>query len=254
MNKQDAPVALVTGSAIRVGRAIASGLVRAGFRVWIHAHRSRTAAAELVRELGPMGLGPIFANLEEESERERLIHEILRTDGSAKGRLNLLVNNAASFEQGPFLKRNDNDLRRVLETNLIAPLSLARRVAGTLAAAADGQIINIVDLGALAPARGFVEHCIAKAGLAHATRALAYEFAPHIRCNAIAPGTVLLPPTADYAEDAPRVKEILTATPQARLGSAEELAETVLFLIKIGHLNGQIITVDGGRSLGRGLI
>lgn len=248
------PVALVTGGAIRVGRSIALHLAAEGYRVWISAHASRQKAQSCRDELQGAGLGVLLADLSQEIERQKLCDAICDPQGPAQGRIDLLVNNAASFERGPFLSREDADLRRVLELNLIAPLSLARRLAPALQKANDPSIINIVDLGALYPSLDFGDHCISKAALWQATRVMALELAPKIRCNAIAPGTVLLPPGPEYAPGSPYHAAILAATPQKRIGSPEDVARSVAFLAANSHITGQLISVDGGRSLGSGVI
>src|SRR5262245_61034240 len=116
-----APVALVTGGAVRVGRAITTALVGAGYRVWLHFHRSRDEAETAARELGAACLGPLAADLADEHARARLCTAVTDPGGPAGGRLDLLVNNAASFERGEFAARGDADLRRVLELVLVAP-------------------------------------------------------------------------------------------------------------------------------------
>jgi small subunit ribosomal protein S21 len=135
--------------------------------------------------------------------------------GPAGGRLDLLVNNAASFERGDFRTRSDADLRRVLEVNLVAPVSLARGLAPALTAAS-GSIVNILDVAGYQPWRGYLDHCTAKAGLAMATRALAGELAPAVRVNGVAPGTVAWPEDDPrFAADSPVRAAILRAIPLA---------------------------------------
>lgn len=251
---KDAKIALVTGGAIRVGAAMVKSLAQAGYRVWIHACSSRKPAQALAQELGEMALGPVFADLGQEEQREALVQTILDPAGPAQGQLSLLVNNAASFEQGPWSTRKDQDLRRVLELNLVAPLSLARSLAPALREQSNASIINIVDLGAIHPSTQYFEHSISKCALAHATRCLALELAPQIRCNAIAPGTVLLPPGPQYAPGSELEQALVAATPQGRLGCPDDIAHTLRYLAENQHINGQCLAVDGGRSLGQGLL
>lgn len=247
-------IALVTGGAIRVGAAIVQELAASGYRVWIHACASREPAQALALSLGSSALGPVFADLSDPGERAQLVSQLLDPAGPAQGQLSLLVNNAASFEQGDWSQRKDEDLRRVLELNLVAPLSLARELAPALAKQDNASIVNLVDLGALYPSTQYFEHSISKAALAHATRCLALQLAPKIRCNAIAPGTVLLPPGPQYAPGSALEQALVAATPQGRLGTPEDIAHTVTYLASNRHITGQCLSIDGGRSLGQGLL
>lgn len=248
-----AATALITGGAIRVGRAITRGLAAAGYRVWIHYHRSEAAAAEAAAELGSACLGTIRADLADESARAALGAQVRDGAGPAGGRLDLLVNNAASFERGSLGARTDSDLRRVLEVNLVAPVSLARALAPALTQAR-GAVVNILDVAALQPWRGYLDHCTAKAGLAMATRALAVELAPAVRVNGVAPGTVAWPEEDPrFAEDSEIRARILRAIPLGRIGSPEDIAETVIFLARSSFISGQILAVDGGRVAAGGV-
>lgn len=243
---ETARIALVTGGAVRVGRAIVEALAAAGYRVWVHYNTSMEPAQALVAGLDDRGLGPVGADLSDAVARRRLIDTVLDPEGPAGGRLDLLVNSAASFERGPFLARGDDDLRRVMETNFVAPVSLARGLAPALASA-QGSIVNIVDLGAFHPWPRFLDHCCAKAALAMATRALALELAPKVRVNAIAPGTVDWPDDAEHAEGSPARARILANIPLGRIGTPADVADTVVFMAGSDHLDGQILAIDGGR-------
>lgn len=251
--EQTAPVALVTGGAVRVGRAITTALARAGYRVWLHYGRSEVAAVEAARELGAACLGTLQADLAEGSARASLAAQVSDRGGPAGGRLDLLVNNAASFERGRFVERSDDDLRRVLEVNLVAPVALVRLLTPALQAAS-GAVVNILDVAALQPWPGYLDHCTAKAGLAMATRALAVELAPAVRVNGVAPGTVAWPEEDPrFAEGSEVRARILRAIPLGRVGTPEDVAETVLFLARSPFVSGQVIAVDGGRSAAGGV-
>lgn len=245
------PVALVTGGGVRVGRAIALALADAGYRVWIHYHRSAEAAAEVVGLLAERCVGAIQADLGDEGQRAALCRRIVDPAGPAGGRIDLLVNNAASFERGEFTGRSDADLRRVLEVNLVAPLSLARGLADGLARA-EGAIVNILDVAAYQGWRGYVDHCTAKAGLEMATRALAVELAPAVRVNGVAPGTVAWPEEERYGEGSEVRGRIVRAIPLKRIGCPEDVAGAVLFLARSGFINGHVVVVDGGRMAAGG--
>jgi len=245
-----APIALVTGAGVRVGRAIASTLAASGYRVWLHHHRSADAANELRSVLAREGnhepLPMIAADLLDEAARLRMMAEILDHDGPAAGRLDLLVNNAASFERGSFGSRTDSDLRRVLELNLVAPLSLCRAATPALQASR-GSIVNILDIAAVHPWPEYLDHCTAKAALLAATRGLAVELAP-VRVNAVAPGTVDWP--SGLSETTQR--EIVQQIPLGRIGTPQDVADAVLFFARSPHVSGQILSVDGGRLAAAG--
>jgi pteridine reductase len=245
------PVAVVTGGGVRVGRAIALALGEAGFRVWIHYHRSAGAAAEVVGLLGERCVGAVAADLADEGQRAALCERIVDPQGPAGGRVDLLVNNAASFERGEFAERGDADLRRVLEVNLVAPVSLARGLSGALARAG-GSVVNILDVAAYQPWRGYLDHCTAKAGLHMATRALAIELAPAVRVNGVAPGTVAWPEEERFGEGSEALAWIVRAIPLRRIGCPDDVAGAVLFLARSGFINGHVVVVDGGRMAAGG--
>lgn len=247
-----APVALVTGGAIRVGRAIVDGLVRAGYRVWVHYFHSEAPARSLVTAASaePHGggiAGLVRADLTDPHARQRLVETVSDPASATGGRLDLLVNNAASFERGWFRDRSDDDLERVLALNLVAPLSLIRRCLPHFQP--EASIVNLLDLGAHHPWTQYVDHGVAKAGLRHATRGLAAELAP-IRVNAISPGTVAWPDDPRFAQEGPARSAVLARTPLGRIGSLEDVAEAVLYLARARHITGHTLVLDGGRLAG----
>lgn len=240
-------VALVTGSARRVGAAIATALVDAGYRVWLHHHRSPKEAEALAHELRSRAgdaavIDVLVADLADAEQRRALTDRVCAWD---EGRLDLLVNNAATFEHGRFAERDDDDLRRVLEVNLVAPLSLARGLLPALEQAG-GNIVNIVDVAGMHPLGGHLDHGIAKAALDFATRALAVELAP-VRVNAIAPGTVAWPTDERHAPGTTVRAAILGQIPLGRIGGPQDVAEAVLYLARAGWVTGTRLVVDGGR-------
>lgn len=246
------PVALVTGGAIRVGRAIVDGLVRAGYRVWVHYFHSDASARSLIDSIpaesrGGGIAGVVRADLTDADARQRLVETVSDPASATGGRLDLLVNNAASFERGWFRDRSDEDLERVLALNLVAPLSLIRRCLPHLSP--EASIINILDLGAHHPWTQYVDHSVAKAGLGHATRGLAAELAP-LRVNAISPGTVAWPDDPRFTQDGPARAAVLARTPLGRIGTLEDVAEAVLYLARARHITGHTLVLDGGRLAG----
>ena len=238
------PLALVTGGAVRVGRGIVSGLVDAGYRVWIHCHRSIDEAQTLADQHGDAVIGIHGADLSQPDARAALARAV-------GPRLDLLVNNAASFERGPFESRTDDDLRRVLELNLVAPLSLVRACLPALRASPSGNVVNIVDLGARNPWAGYLDHSISKAALEAATRGLAAELAP-LRVNAVAPGTVDWPADGRAAPDSEARQRLLARIPRGRIGTPDDVAQAVCFLAGASHISGHTLVVDGGSSAALG--
>jgi pteridine reductase len=245
------PVALVTGAAIRVGAAITTALAECGYRVWIHHGRSSAPAAELSARLrarhGEHAVaGIVPADLTQPEARARMVATVLADDGPAGGRLDVLVNSAASFERGAFASRSDDDLLRVLQLNLVAPLSLVRAFAPAIATAG-GSVVNIVDVIGLVPVAGHLDHAVAKAGLELATRALAVELAP-VRVNAVAPGTVDWPTDPRFAEGSRAREAVLRGIPLGRIGTPEDVAGAVTYLVGARHVTGHCLVVDGGRT------
>jgi pteridine reductase len=249
-----ANVALVTGGAVRVGRGIVEALVGAGHRVWIHHRTSHEAAHALHRELDEQAaargvpspvLGLVAADLTLEHARADLCARVLDPAGPAGGRVDLLVNSAASFERGKLEERTDDDLRRVLELVLVAPVALARALAPALRATS-GSIVNILDVVGLQPVRGYFDHAVAKAGLAMATRALAIELAP-VRANAVVPGTVDWPTDPRYAEGSPLRTAVTSRIPLGRIGAPADVGAAVVFLAAAPFVTGASLAVDGGR-------
>ncbi len=225
-----------------MGRSIVLALVEAGYTVWVHCHRSR-AAADALAAAHPEAIAAVLcADLGDPAARAAL---------PLPGSLDLLVNNAASFERGPFESRTDDDLRRVLELNLVAPLALVRACLPALRAAPCASVVNIVDLGAVHPWAGYLDHSISKAALQTATRGLAAELAP-LRVNAVAPGTVLWP-ADDRANAGSAAREhLLAKIPRGRIGSPDDVAEAVRFLARSSHISGHTLILDGGQTAAAG--
>lgn len=241
-------VALVTGGAIRLGRAISIGLADAGFDVLVHYNRSETAARETQRAIEALG------------RRADLVQADLSTGAgcsaladaarSGFGRLDLLVNSAATFEQADLMQVDEEAWDQVMAVNLKGPF-LTVKACADLLQEHRGNIVNLVDLSAFQPWTRYPHHSVSKAGLMHLTRILARVLAPRVRVNAIAPGAVLPP---DDFSDEDREREI-RQTPVGTLGTPEDIVRTVLFLAGAPFITGEVIVVDGGRGLsgtGRG--
>jgi len=241
-----APVALVTGAARRVGRAIVETLHAEGWRVIVHCRGSRTAANAVVAELEARRPGTarvVVADLADPATIEGLAEQTL----AAFGRLDLLVNNASSYARTPFGSIRASDVDDLVATNLRAPLLLSQALAPRIADG--GSIINIIDIYARKPIVGYAPYLAAKAGLWAITEALALELAPRLRVNGIAPGHLIW---ADGGQipDAMREAE-LAKLPLGRLGGAESVAAAVRYLASdaASYLTGAILPVDGGLRL-----
>lgn len=234
--------ALVTGGAHRVGRALSLALARAGADVVVNYHTSEEKAHATVREIEKIGRRAIAvrADVSDEMAVERLVE---RTEEEF-GRLDVLVNSASLFESAPLEEISAAEWDRVLGVNLRGPFLLAR-TAAPLLREDDGVIVNIADLSAFQPWPSFAHHSVSKAGLIQLTRILARALAPRIRSVAIAPGTVL--PPDDYSV-ADRQREADRAV-LGRIGSPEDVARTLIFLVESDYITGETITVDGGRRV-----
>jgi pteridine reductase len=241
----DDQVILITGGARRVGAQIARTLHAAGARILVHYRSSTAAAQELGAELNGVraGSAALFAaDLLQEAAPEQLIAAAV----GHFGRLDALINNASTFFPTPVGKITRSAWDDLMGSNLRAPLFLAQAAAPHLAKRR-GVIVNVIDIHGLRPLKGYPVYSIAKAGLAMLTRSLARELAPDIRVNGIAPGPVLW---AEHDLDDSTKGEIIAKTALKRVGSPQDIARTALFLIRDApYITGQIIAVDGGRSI-----
>lgn len=238
-------VALITGAAHRIGAAIARELHNAGMRLVLHYRESAAAATALKAELEaarPDSVSLVRADLIDNDSLQPLAAAAHDT----WGRLDLLINNASTFYPTPFDSVTTAQWDDLLGTNLRAPFFLSQAVAPWLRENG-GAIVNLVDIHADRPLPGHPAYNIAKAGLVMLTKTLAVELGPEVRVNAVAPGAILWPEHG--MSDAMREK-IVTATLLKRQGSPEDIARTVLFLVRdADYMSGQVLTVDGGRSV-----
>ena len=237
--------ALITGGARRVGAAIARRLHAAGAAVLVHYRDSEADAARLVAELNAArakSAAKVKAELLAPIAPRALVAAALESFG----RLDLLVNNASSFFPVALGDIEPSHWEELIGSNLRAPLFICQQAAPELRKAA-GAIVNIVDIHAERPLKGYPVYSIAKAGLAALTRSLALELAPAVRVNAVAPGAIAWPDDGQF-DDAER-RRILATTPLARMGSLEDIAQAVHFLACASYVTGEIVAVDGGRSI-----
>lgn len=244
-NSETRPVVLITGAAKRVGATIARALHAAGNDLALHYRRSRADVDALCAELERVRVGSTLAIQGELADGERL-PAIVGDCVERFGRLDALVNNASAFFPTPIGEVTAAQWDDLFASNARAPLFLSQAAAPHLRHAR-GAIVNLLDVYAQRPLAGHAVYCMAKAALSMLTLALAKDLAPDVRVNGVAPGVVLWPeggkPFADQAA-------LIARTPLQRAGSPDDVAAAVLFLIHdAAFTTGQIIAVDGGRSL-----
>ena len=238
--------ALVTGAARRVGAQIARTLHAAGANIMIHCHRSLAEAQRLAAQLEQARAGSAAVSVTDLRDTAALPGLIAGTCDRF-GALDLLINNASSFYPTPIGQITLAQWNDLIGTNLQAPLFLAQAAAPELRRRG-GSLLNIVDIHGLRPLREHAVYSAAKAGLIMLTRALARELAPQVRVNAIAPGAVLWP---EQGLEEARRDRIRGQTPLQRPGSPEDIARAVLFFAtQAPFVTGQVLAVDGGRSIG----
>src|SRR5688572_20899304 len=238
-------VALVTGGARRVGAAIVRELHAAGANVLVHYRDSEADAARLESELNgvrPRSAAKVKAELLAPVAPRALLAAAL----DSFGRLDILVNNASSFFPVAVGAIESSHWEELIGSNLRAPLFISQQAAPELAKNG-GSIVNIVDIHAERPLKGYALYSVTKAGLAAMTRALALELAPRVRVNGVAPGAIAWPEDGQF-EDAERAR-IIATTPLGRIGSTDDIARAVHFLACAPYVTGQILAVDGGRSI-----
>ncbi len=241
--------ALVTGAAHRVGKGIAERLAAAGADLWIHYGSSEGAAVDCATELQDTH-GATARAIRADLSDPAAIDRMFGTVGRSSGRLDILVNSAASFESSPFSEVDAATWDRTQTVNLRAPHLCARAAQPLLEAAAEernatSSVINIADLSGVVPWRHHVQHGVSKAGLLHWTRIAALELAPRVRVNAVVPGAIL-PPTGGDPEAWEDVGKHL---PLRRSGNPEDVGNAVAFLAAAEFITGEILFVDGGEHL-----
>ena len=238
--------ALITGAARRVGAAIARALHGAGANVVVHFRSSAESAGELAHELNearPDSAVLAECDLLDLTQLPALAEVATR----AFGGLDILVNNASTFYPTPMGDVTEIDWNDLIGTNLKAPLFLSQAAASALHSR-NGLILNVADIHGMRPLRRHPVYSVAKAGLIMLTKSLARELGPHVRVNAIAPGPVMWP---EDGMDSELKEEIVGKTALKRPGSEQDVARAALFFAsEAPYVTGQILAVDGGRSVG----
>jgi pteridine reductase len=236
---------IVTGSARRVGAAISRELHQLGASLALHYRTSKDEAERLAAEFNAIRPGSAWT-VDGDLARDDVAQRLADATLAHFGRVDALVNNASDFFPTPLGQIDNKAWDRLIGSNLKAPLFLTQALAPALTAA-QGAVVNIVDIHAERPLRHYPLYCAAKAGLAGLTRALALELAPAVRVNGIAPGPVAWPEDEQFS--ATERERVLAHTLLRRAGSPEDIARTTAFLLfDAPYITGQILAVDGGRS------
>lgn len=235
-------LALVTGGAVRVGKAIAMGLAEAGFAVGLHYHSSKDAAEATAREIEKLGV-PVYlfeADLRHPDQIQSMFDQIAGLPLPLK----VLVNSASIMPRGDLRSLGVAEWDDTLDLNLRAPW-LCARAAAILMQDAGGVIINVSDSGARKAWTGFPAYILSKAGLETLTRLLARTLAPAIRVNAVAPGLIL--PSPDVSEQ--EWQRLVQKLPAGHAGTPQDVVRAVLFLVENRYVTGETLIVDGGYQL-----
>lgn len=232
--------ALITGGAVRVGRAITLALAEAGANVVINYNSSATAAEETLSEAEKAGVGGLA--VQADVSDLNAVKTMVTRAKEQFGTIDILINSASWYQRTPFPMNNYDDWHRVTRILLDGSIYCANEIAPMMLEKGEGCIINIVDVSAWEPTPNLLAHSVGKAGLLAMTRQLAFDLAPHIRVNAVSPGPVLPPP--DFSEE--QHNRVARRTLLGRWGTPADVSEAVLFLIRAQYITAEYIRVDGG--------
>jgi NAD(P)-dependent dehydrogenase (short-subunit alcohol dehydrogenase family) len=235
-------VALVTGAAKRIGRSVALRLASEGADVIVNYRNSKTEAEEAVAKISAMGRRAMAIQADVAKRADVLA--LFAAIGKEFGRLDILVNNAGMFFPAKFEDLTEEQWDTILDTNLKSQFLCSQTLAPMLRRSGQGRIINFASLGGILAWPAYTHYCVSKAGVIMLTRCLARALAPEITVNAIAPGTISFP------NDSPEIAEnFIRRAPLHRTGTPEDIDDAVVFLAQSPFITGQVIVVDGGRSL-----
>lgn len=237
-------VTLITGGAKRIGAHTAKYLHSFGSNIVIHCNESRLEAESVCQELNQIRSKSamiVQGDLSDLSNIERIGQQAI----DSFGRLDVLINNASSFHATPIGTITNHDWQSLVGSNMQGPLFLSQYCTQALSQNS-GVIINMVDIHAARPLKDHTLYCMAKAALVTMTQSLALELAPNIRVNGVAPGAILWPEMQMKENDK---QQILSQVPAQRLGTMHEIAHGIKYLIEASYVSGQIIAIDGGRSI-----
>jgi NAD(P)-dependent dehydrogenase (short-subunit alcohol dehydrogenase family) len=235
-------VALVTGAARRIGRSVALRLASEGADVIVNYLSSRAEAEEVVAQISAAGRRSMA--LQADVSKRADVLALFAAIEREFGRLDILVNNAGMFFPAGFEELTEEQWDRILSVNLKSQFLCSQTAAPMLRRSGHGRIINFASLGGLLAWPAYTHYCVSKAGVIMLTRCLARALAPEITVNAIAPGTITFP------NDAPEIAEdYIRRAPLKRTGTPSDIDDAVIFLAQSPSITGQVIVVDGGRSL-----
>ena len=236
-------VALVTGAARRIGRAIALDLAAHGASIAVHYRTSQSEADAVVAEITNNGgkAQAFRANLEHVAEIEQMVASIL----DAFGRIDILVNSASIFAPTPLATLTERDWDANLDTNLKAPFFLSKFAAAAMRKQGAGKIVNLGDWAGIRPYKDYLPYSVSKSGLIGLTKALAKELAPEIQVNCIALGMVIPPEEYSKAE----IERLVNRTLTKRMGTPEDVARAVVFFCETDFATGTVLPLEGGRLL-----
>ena len=235
----------ITGAAKRIGKEIALCFSEMGWNIIVHYNSSKNDAQVLADEINgnnPDSAITVQGNLDVKEDVEKVINEVR----DAFPTIDLLINNASTFYPTPIEDISEEHWDKLVGSNLKGPLFLIKGLRDKLKES-KGSIINITDTNLSKGVANYSIYSAAKAGLESITKGLARELAPDIKVNAIAPGAMLEPPDVTWTEE--QKNKVISSIPLNRMGSEKDISEAVKFLAKSNYITGQIIKVDGGRSL-----
>ena len=245
MHNLDNKVILITGAARRIGAATARLLHHQGANLIIHYHQSRSAAQCLVDELCAIrsnSVQLVQGDLRDINDLKIRLRQIL----AKTGRLDGLINNASSFFPSPIASATEDQWETLFDINVKAPFFLSQATAPYLEKN-HGSIINIIDIYAARPLYDHPIYCASKAALASLTRSLAIELGPNVRVNGVSPGAIMWP---ESDQDEVAQQRLISRTPLKQIGDPDDIAKTVLFLLRdANYITGQVLNVDGGRTV-----
>jgi NAD(P)-dependent dehydrogenase (short-subunit alcohol dehydrogenase family) len=240
----DQRTVFITGGAKRIGSHLARALARRGANLVINYRYSNADAQTVVRELRQIGVDAVAVqgDVSSAADVQRMIASALERFG----RIDVLINNAAVYFKTPFAQITESEWDLTMDINLKGSFLCAKAVAEHMRSRGDGKIINFADWAGMRPYPEYLPYCVSKASVIALTQALAQELAPAVQVNCIAPGPILLPEEMDEDER----ERVVRATPLKRIGSPEDIVQTVLFLIEgTDFATGGTYLIDGGRYI-----
>jgi NAD(P)-dependent dehydrogenase (short-subunit alcohol dehydrogenase family) len=235
-------VALVTGAAKRIGRSVALRLASEGADVIVNYRGSKVEAEEVAAQISATGRRAMAIRADVAKRTDVLA--LFATIEKEFGRLDILVNNAGMFFPAKFEELTEEQWDTILDANLKSQFLCSQTAAPMLRRSGQGRIINFASLGGLLAWPAYTHYCVSKAGVIMLTRCLARALAPEITVNAVAPGTISFP------GDAPEIAEdFIRRAPLRRTGGPADIDDAVMFLVQAPFITGQVMVVDGGRTL-----